>query len=354
MSTSLNIRLDDYFFIDQGNLYWRLVYRLQKYFLPIVPIIEIYPLLIKRKGPFGFRNWVFVTETAKATGLYDETFRPNFRRYEKSFYQFHFSFMAIYLLLLPLVAGVIILGIVFLLQQLFVSINVPSFIFFTLLLALSTGSAVLRLGFMIPKRRFAEVLCVMGVLRLSAQLNRDDVMPNLKEDLLFRLNSVANNLLLMGMNYSGSDDINKKWTYDYFNKISRFVRGLERLVIAPDEKSIQQLRQDIARLAKIIISGQYGSFDFRISEVEKTDQRPKSLLAQIFTVTGKVISLAIPASVLIFMFTSIDAFNQLNINRDSVFYIAVAWLLLALDDLIGGIGIVEKFINLVKVSKELR
>ncbi len=353
MSTNPNIRSDDYFIIDQGNLYWRLVFRLQKYFLPLIPIIEIYPLLIKRKGPVGFRNWVFVTETAKAMGLYDETFRQNFRRYEKGFDQLHFSFIAIYLLLSPLVVGVII-GMIFLHQQLFASINGSLYFFFTLLLLFSTLSAVMRLGYMIPRRRFAEVLCVVGVLHLSVQLTRDDVLPNLKEDLLYRLNSLANNLTLMGMNYSGSDDINKDWVYDYFNKISRFVRGLERLVIAPDEKSIQQLRQDIARLTKIIISGQYGSFDFQISEVEKTDQRPKSLLVQIVTVIGKVISIAIPASVLIFMFTSIDAFNQLNINRDSVFYIAVAWLLLALDDLLGGLGIVEKFLNLVKVSKDLR
>src|SRR6266540_5928655 len=105
MSTNPNIGLDDYFFMDQGNLYWRLVFRFQKYLLPIIPIIEIYPLLIKRKGPVWLRNWVFVTETAKAAGLYDETFRPNFRRYEKGFFRFHFSFIAIYLLLFPLVAG---------------------------------------------------------------------------------------------------------------------------------------------------------------------------------------------------------------------------------------------------------
>jgi len=353
MSTHPNINLDDYFFIDQGNLYWRLVYRFQKYFLPIVPIIEILPLLIKRKGPVWLRNWVFVTESAKAIGLYDETLHPNFRRYEKDFYQLHISFSVIFFLLLPFVVGVII-GMGFLYQQLFASINGLIYFFFTLLLFFSTLSAVFRLGYMIPKRRFAEVLCVVGVLHLSAELTRDDVLPNLKEDLLYRLNSLANNLTLMGMHYSGSDDINKKWTYDHFNKISRFVRGLERLVIAPDEKSIQQLCQDVARLAKIIVSGQYGSFDFQISDAEKIDQIPKSLSIQIFTVIGKVISIAIPASVLIFMFTSIDAFNQLNLNRDSVFYIAVAWLLLALDDLIGGIGFVEKFLNLVKVSKDLR
>jgi hypothetical protein len=353
MSTSPNINLDDYFFMDQGNPYWRLVFRLQKYFLPIVPIIEIYPLLIKRKGPFAFRNWVFVTETAKATGLYDETFRPNFRRYEKGFYQFHLSFMAIYLLLLPLVLGVLI-GMVFLYQQLFASINGSIYFFFMLLLFFSTLSAVFRLGYMIPKRRFAEVLCVVGVLHLSAVLTRDDVISNLKEDLLYRLNSLANNLILMGMKYSGSDEINKKWTYDHFNKISRFVRGLERLVIALDENTLEKLRQGISRLEKIIVSEQYGSFDFQISEMEEIEQMPKSLSRQIFSVMGKIISIAIPASVLIFMFTSIDAFNQLNINRDSVFYIAVAWLLLALDDLIGGIGFVEKFVNLVKVSKDLR
>jgi hypothetical protein len=353
MSTNPNISLDDYFFMDQGNLYWRLVFRFQKYLLSIVPIIEIYPLLIKRKGPVWLRNWVFATETAKATGLYDETFRPNFRRYEKGFFQFHFSFIAIYLLLLPLTVGVII-GIVFLHQQLFASINGLLYLFFTLLLLFSAISAVFRLAYMIPKRRFAEVLCVVGVIHLSAELTRDDVIPNLKEDLLYRLNSLANNLLLMGMNYSGSDDINKKWTYDLFNKMSRFVRGLERVVIAPDENSLEKLRQGISRLGKIIISGQYGSFDFQISEMEKIDRIPKPLSIQIFTVIGKMISIAIPVSVLIFMFTSIDAFNQLNINRDSVFYIAVAWLLLALDDLIGGLGIVEKFLNLVKVSKELR
>jgi hypothetical protein len=353
MSTNPNIRLDDYFFMDQGNLYWRLVFRFQKYLLPIIPIIEIYPLLIKRKGTVWLRNWVFVTETAKATGLYDETFRPNFRRYEKAFYQFHFSFIAIFFILLLLVMGTIPV-ILFLLQQLFTSINGLFYFFLILLLFFSTLSALMRLGYTIPKRRFAEVLCVVGALHLSVQLTRDDVLPNLKEDVLYRLNSLANNLLLMGMKYSGSDDINKKWTYDHFNKISRFVRGLERVVIAPDENSLEKLRQGISRLGKIIISGQYGSFDFQISEMEKIDRIPKSLSIQIFTVIGKMISIAIPVSVLIFMFTSIDAFNQLNINRDSVFYIAVAWLLLALDDLIGGLGIVEKFLNLVKVSKELR
>jgi hypothetical protein len=353
MSTSPNVNLADYFFMDQGNLYWRLGYRFQKYFLSIVPLIEIYPLLIKRKGPVWLRNWVFVTETAKATGLYDETFRPNFRRYEKAFYQFHFSFMAIYVLLVPLVLGVMPV-ILFLLLQLFASINVLAYLFFIILLGFSIGSAVMRLAYMITRRRFAEVLCVVGILQLSAELTRDDVLPNLKDDLLYRLNSLANNLLLMGMKYSGSDDINRKWTYDFFNSMSRFVRGLERVVIAPDENSLEKLRQGIARLGKIVISGQYGSFDFQISEMEKIEQIPKPLSLQIFNVIGKVISIAIPASVLIFMFTAVDAFNQLNINRDSVFYIAVAWLLLALDDLIGGIGFVEKFLNLVKVSKDLR
>jgi hypothetical protein len=353
MSTSPNINLDDYFFIDQGPLYWRLVYRLQKYFLHITPVIEILPLLIKRKGPIGFRNWVFVTETAKAIGLYDETFRQNFRRYEKGFYQLHFSFIAIFLLFLPFLAG-ITGGMIYLYLQLFSSINGSLYFLFILLLLFSTLSAVLRLGYTIPKRRFAEVLCVIGALHLSAQLTRDDVISNLKDDLLYRLNSFANNLLLMGMKYSGSDEINKKWTYEHFNKISRFVRGLERLVIAPDENSLEKLRQGISRLEKIIVSEQYGSFDFQISEMEEIEQMPKSLSRQIFSAIGKIISIAIPASVLIFMFTSIDTFNQLNINRDSVFYIAVAWLLLALDDLLGGIGIVAKFVNLVKVSKDLR
>jgi hypothetical protein len=351
MSANPNLRLDDYYFMDQGNLYERLAFWSLKYFLAVIPVVEFYPLLLRRKGPIWRRNYVLPTETAKATGLYDETFRPNFRRYEKGYYQFIFSLFAIYVLLgLPLVVSVI-LGMVFLYQQF--SINDSLYLFFTLLLLFSTISAVLRLAFIIPKRRFAEVLCVVGVLQLSAELSRDDVIPNLKEDLLYRLNSLANNLILMGMNYSGSDEINKQWTYEFFNKMSRFVRGLERVVIAPDENSLEKLRQGIVRLGKILISGQYGSFDFQISEMEKIEQMPKSLSRQIFTMLGKVISFAIPASVLIFMFTSVDAFNQLNINRDSVFYIAVAWLLLALDDLIG-IGIVEKFLNLVKVSKDLR
>jgi hypothetical protein len=353
MSTNSDIKLDDYYFLDQGNWYDRLVFRSQKKLLALIPVVEFYPPLMKRKGSVWLRNWVFATETAKATGLYDEKFRSNFRRYEKGLVQLFFSFIAIYVLLLPLLLGVI-LGIVFLYQQFFASINSSLFVIFTLLLLLSTISAVLRLASIIPRRRFAEVLCVVGVIHLYAELTRDDAIPNLKEDLLYRLNSLANSLTLMGMNYAGSDDINKEWTYDHFNNISRFVRGLERLVIAPEEKSIQQLRHDIAQLAKIIISEQYGSFDFQMSEMEKAEQRPKSLAAQIFTVIGKIISLAIPAYVLIFMFTAPDAFNQLNINRDSVFYIAVAWLLLALDDLIGGIGIVEKFLNLVKVSRELR
>src|SRR4030095_4712641 len=146
MSTNPNPSLDDYFFMDQGNLYWRLGYRFQKYLLSIVPLIEIYPLLIKRKGPVWLRNWVFVTETAKATGLYDETFRPNFRRYEKAFYQFHFSFMAIYVLLVPLVLGVMPV-ILFLLLQLFASINVLAYLFFIILLGFSIGSTVMRLAY---------------------------------------------------------------------------------------------------------------------------------------------------------------------------------------------------------------
>lgn len=351
MSTNPDVNLADYYFLDQGNWFERFAFRSQKHILALFPIVELYPLINTRKGSVWLRKLVFPTETAKAMGLYEETLHPNFRRYERSFIQFTLSFLAIYVLLTPLVVGVI-LGIVLLHLQF--SINGASYLFLALLLLFSTIFAVLRLAFIIPKRRFAEMLCVMGVIQISAELTREDVMPNLKEDLLYRFNSLANNLLLIGMKYSGSDDINKKWTYDHFNKISRFVRGLERLVIAPDENSLEKLRQGISRLGKIIISGEYGSFDFQTNEVEKIDQIPKSLAIQILTVIGKVISIAIPSSVLIFMFTSIDAFNQLNINRDSVFYIAVAWLLLALDDLIGGIGIVEKFLNLVKVSKDLR
>jgi len=354
MSTNPDINLDDYFFMDQGNLYWRLVFRSQKYFLSIIPFDAFNSPLIKRKGPFWRRNYVSLIETAKAAGLYDKTLHPYFRLHQKGLYNFFVYVLATYCLVAPPLVIALMIGQVFLLQQLPDSFPSLIYLLFLLLLILSIASATLRLGAIISKRKFAEALCVAGITYIFVVLARDDAILNLKEDLLYRLNSLANNLKLMGMNYSGSDDINKKWMYDHFNKISRFVRGLERLVIAPDEKSIQQLRQDIARLTKIIISGQYGSFDFQISEVEKTDQRPKSLLVQIFTVIGKVISLAIPAYVLIFMFTSTDAFNQLNINRDSVFYIAVAWLLLALDDLIGGLGIVEKFLNLVKVSKDLR
>jgi hypothetical protein len=353
MSTKPKIGLDDYFFMDQGSLYWRFAFRTQKRFLPLVPIIEIYPVLIKRKGPVWLRNYVSMTETAKATGLYNETLRPNFRQYEKGLLQLILSFIAIYVLLLPLLVGVII-GMVYLHGLFFASINGWLYLFLTLVLIFSTVSALLRLASVIPKRRFAEVLCVLGVLQLSAELTRDDVILNLKDDLLQRLNSLANNLTLLGMNYPGSDDINLKWTYEHFNRMSRFVRGLERLVIAPDEKSVQQLRQDMARLAKVVVSGQYGAFELGAGEAEKTVQIPKSPAAQIFTAIGKVVAVAVPVLVLIFMFSSAEAFDRLNINRDSAFYIAVAWLLLALDDLIGGIGFVEKFLNLIKVSKELR
>ncbi len=353
MCTNPTIKLKDYYFFDQASWYERLAFRPPKSLRSLFPIEFICPIL-KPKWSFWSGKFVPFIEAAKATGLYDETLHPNFRLHQKGFYNFLIYFIAMYLLVeLPTVIAVV-LGTVLLRQYLFISVHGLIYLFFQLLLLFSAISAAMRLASLILKRKFAEMLCVVGITYIFVILTRDDAILNMKEDLLYRLNSLANNLLLMGMNYSGSDDVNKKWTYDLFNKMSRFVRGLERAVIAPDENSLEKLRQGISNLGKIMISGQYGSFDFQISEIEKIDQRPKSLSIQIFTVIGKVISIAIPASVLIFMFTSIDAFNQLNINRDSVFYIAVAWLLLALDDLIGGIGFVEKFLNLVKVSKDLR
>jgi hypothetical protein len=297
-------------------------------------------------------------ETARLTGLYEEADSPIFHLHEKRHFNYILVVVFLYLLIgLSLVAGFLILTIFL---TIFIIERYPNFVSTPIIPALFGGIGVypplfaaLRLASVIPQRRFADTLCVIGITYIVLELQREDAIVNRKADLLNRLNSLANNLLLMGTKYSGSDEINRKWMYDLFRRMSRFVRGCERSVIAPKGGTLDQLRQDMLRLGKIMVSGQYGSFEFQTDGTDESEQVQRPLLTRILVTAAKLVSVAIPVFVLIFMFTSAEAFAQLNVNQETVFYISAAWLILALDDLIG-MGIVDKFLNLVRVSREIR
>ncbi|HNE03024.1 MAG TPA: hypothetical protein PLT08_00790 [Anaerolineales bacterium] len=355
MDTYPNINLDKYYFIDQGNLFdrfnWWITLTLMD---PIMPLSVYRPTIYKKKRTI----WKLprFRDVAKLIGLYnmesDSYLGWHNRRLGIFMTLLFFSEVAISLsLIMPFAYG--LPGLMRILLLLSGNINLTITLLLAFCLLLLTYRIAFTMSTLLLERKFAETLCIMQITYILLELTRQDVIRSRKHDLLNRINFLANKLILMGMNYAGNDEVNKKWAFDLFNKMSRFVRERERLVIAPTENSLEQLRQDFFRLGKIIASGNYGSFEFEAGDVEITDQRPKSLSSQIFIIAIRVLSVAIPIFILIFMFNSTEAFDQLNINRDSVFYISIAWLLFALDDLIG-IGIIEKFLNLVKVSKELR
>ena len=355
MGTYPDIKLDKYYFVDQGNLFDRFFWWITlKLMDPIMPLSVYRPTIYKKKRTAwklpGFRD------VAKLIGLYNTEL--------DSFLDWHNRRLSIFMILLffseviisislflPFVYG--LPGFIRILLLLSGNINLTITVLFTFGLLLVTYRLAFAMSTLLLERKFADTLCIMQITYILLELTRHDVIQNRKMDLLNRMNFLANKLTLMGMSYSGSDEVNKKWAYDYFRKISRFIREREKLVFAPNENSLEQLRQDYSRLGKIFASGQYGSFDLQVDEVEEVKPQPKSLSMQIFNLIIGIASIVVPILVLGFMITSPVAFNQLNINREAVFYISIAWLLLALDKLFG-MGIVESFLSLLKATKELR
>lgn len=353
MGTYPNIKLDDYYFIDQGRfmdrLWWNV--KVTDFLMPISPY---FPTLLKRKKaiwkPASFK------EVAKLVGLYDQEIEPFFEQHKRRLRMFSILLLASLYLLFMILFPLFVIGyfaLHYLVGLLSININAPIAGLFIFLIFLWAYRVAFDMSALILERKFADSLCIMQIAYILLELSRPDVIRNRKTDLLKRMNFLANRLILMGMNYPGSDEFNKNWMYQYFCKISRFVRERERLVIAPRENSLDQLRQDFVRLGKMFSSGEYGSFDVQVAEIEKGEHKHTSLLARVTSLIIGIASIALPILALSFMITAPEVFSQLNINRDAVFYISIAWLLLALDRLFG-MGIVESFLSLLKATKELR
>jgi hypothetical protein len=324
----------------------------------MTPLGDYFPtFLIRRRKTIWQLKGVGFQVAARILGLFEADMEMLLKQHHKRMTVFIALLFLLYLLIvevlvIPLVY--VYFGIYAVLRSLLsVTIDpvITTLLFFIPLFYLYHTAG--RISILMLERKFADTLCVMQITYILIELTRDDVLQKRKADLLHRMNFLANKLILMGMNYAGSDDVNKEWAYDYFRKISRFVRERERSIIAPTEDSLDQLRKDMLYLGNILSSGKYGAFDFQVSEVEKEKQKPRSLLERSLAVSIGVVSVAIPIVVISFMIVSPEGFNQLNINRDTVFYISVAWLLLSLDKLFD-MGIVENFLSLLKATKELR
>lgn len=358
MSTYPNIDLGDYYFADEGSVGDRLGQWAQRLANPMSPLGDYIPtFLIRRKKTIWQLQVHGFQVAARILGLFDAEMEPLLKQHHKRLTIFIALLILLYFLIVMVLAFPFFyayIGIYFVLRSL-LSVNIDpvitALLFFIPLFYLYRTAG--RISILMLERKFADTLCVMQITYILILLTRDDVLHKRKADLLHRMNFLANKLILMGMNYTGSDIVNKKWAYDYFRKISRFVRERERLIIAPTEDTLDQLRKDMLYLGNILASGKYGAFDFQVSEVEKDEQKPRSLLERVLAVSIGIGSVAIPILVISFMIVSPEGFNQLNINRDTVFYISIAWLLLALDKLFG-MGIVESFLSLLKATKELR
>jgi hypothetical protein len=227
-------------------------------------------------------------------------------------------------------------------------IYAPFFILFGLVFIFM----VIRLGILITGKRYASTLCLLACLYIVFELEQDDVLSidRIKIRLLNRIDFLAKYIPLVGMNISHSDPSVKEWTLQYFRTMQKYVRQLERQVIAPKKDTLESLRKYFYTMAGILLYGNYAEIDWETLTSNDQD-KPKTSGQRIGSMIQGFIGIGIPI-LLLLVVIFYPGIIPTSIGIDKVSIIAIAWFLIAVDVNLR-LGVIDRILDIAKAIKEL-
>ena len=212
---------------------------------------------------------------------------------------------------------------------------------------------VIRLGILVAGRRYASTLCLLACLYIVFELEQEDILSidRIKNRLLNRIDFLSRYIPLVGLNLSHSDPSVREWALQYFRTMQKYVRQLERWVIAPKSDTLHILRKDFYTMAGILLYGNYAEIDWSTAASNIQD-KPQTAGQRIASTLQGFISVGIPILLLLVVILRPEIIPPV-LGTDKISLIAIAWFLIAVDVNLR-LGVIDRILDIAKAIKELK
>jgi hypothetical protein len=165
------------------------------------------------------------------------------------------------------------------------------------------------------------------------------------------LDFLARYIPLVGLNLSHSDPEVREWSLQYFRTMQKYVRQLERWVIAPKSDTLQRLRKDFYTMAGILLHGNYDEIDWA-TVTSNIQDKPQTTWQRIGSTIQGFISIGIPI-LLLLVVIFYPAILPTSLGIEKISLIAIAWFLIAVDVNLR-LGVIDRILSIAKAIKELK
>jgi hypothetical protein len=212
----------------------------------------------------------------------------------------------------------------------------------------------LKVASVLPRKHFADTICIFTVVYLVIELSRDDVLshPEKRRALAARVSDLARNTLFLPLRFATRSEAEQIWLRAHFKHIERYIRERERWVAVPVETTLADLRQDFYNLARIYITSSYGEFAWSAAP-STTESLSPTRTKRLVEVLPRMVGITLPIILMGLLISQHQRLEIVGIGTNIIALILIAWLLLAIDAILK-LGIVASVVSLAKGIKELK
>jgi hypothetical protein len=346
----------DYSKFDLDNLVFEddeISFKAVLFFMSILGISnEVFITIARKKKTFFLSNKSSIGVIAEAIGLDKSEY--------KNLLEYHIKRDNLRSSLAPFIGGafsavaiLLTLAIFNLLLSNFINnpviVGFLNFMVFWLMLNLS-----IRLFLLLFEKRFVETICMNSIFHIILLLRRDDVFsrPDKKKLLLTMIRYFAKRIELFTIAYRSSDPGNSEWIHHHFFQLSQYIRERERWVVAPQQDTLQIVRNDFYDLAITLVSGNLGDFKWAEGLTKTTFVKVDSSTGSIKEKIIRFIGYLTPVILIGLYLWQPTFFPIIKIDSEVATIVLLAWLLLSID--VGlRLGIVTSLIRFAMDIRDL-
>ncbi|MEM6433096.1 MAG: hypothetical protein AAF773_04440 [Cyanobacteria bacterium P01_D01_bin.115] len=205
---------------------------------------------------------------------------------------------------------------------------------------------VIKLTARLFTHKFVDSLCALEALRISMLLNESDdlLLATRKNDISKRMEYLSKMCLLLPSGYrQGLSE--QRWIKQHFKGISYYIKVRQSWLYVPQSHTLEDLRSDFSKLAKVFVTGLYGEF-----QPEDLPAPEKNTRISRFFRSLQVVGYLLPLLVMGFLILNPAVNPDLGIGLIWIFFIS--WLIIGLDRYLN-LGILDPILNTAKGLKSL-
>lgn len=202
-------------------------------------------------------------------------------------------------------------------------------------------------------QRFIESVCVREIVNILHMLKDDRIFQKFekKKILANMIRALARFTLSLQQRYNTSFSKDQKWTNEHFTKLAAHISEYERWVIAPQDTTLQDLRNEFLKLLRIYVLGLYGQYEWGTCE-SPDKERLGHTISRLFTWVAKLIGFILPLSILGYYLWNPSIIPSFQFDNGVVTALFVAWIMLSID-WVFNLGVARDLIGLAKGGKDI-